>query len=179
MMVTPHSRAVTKRLAAAKEAGVRLGWPVRQSRTAREAIAALRAQGLTLKQTAQELTTQGIKTARGGHWWPSSVLSVERAEKNDLVARRGRLRRKCFLVDDEIMFDAHPKPVLVGTIEPDRLSPWVFNTTLQKDAVETMGFAEPIPIPAAMRPEDVLEWIDLQRQDELKQVEERLQVLSN
>ena len=179
MMASTHSELVTERLAAAKAAGVRLGWPVRQSDSAREMIATLRGQGLTMQQTAQELTEQGYTTARGGQWWPSSIRSVEQAEKNDLKARRGRLRRRCFLLEDDIMFAAHPKPVLVGAINPDlRLSPWVYRTTMRSSAGEVMGFSEPeVVVPAATQPDDVLKWIDIQREDELKQVEARLEAI--
>ena len=141
-------------------------------------IAELRGQGLTMKQTAQALTENGFKTARGGQWWASSIRSVEQAERNDLRARWIRLGFRCSLQEDDIVYGA-PKPVVVGSIAKNRLSPWLVDAEMRDDAAEVMGFSDtgPMLIPAAMRPQDILEWIDIQRKEDRQQVKARLQAL--
>jgi DNA invertase Pin-like site-specific DNA recombinase len=43
-----------------------------------ERIHALRNDGLTLRQIAKRLEDDGVKTARGGEWWPTTVASALR-----------------------------------------------------------------------------------------------------
>lgn len=64
-------------LAAARAKGIRLGRPPGVATDVAERIAAMRADGETLKAIAERLTVERIPTARGGdHWWPSTVSSV-------------------------------------------------------------------------------------------------------
>ena len=47
-------------------------------------ISALRKQGLTLQQIADRLNDRGVRTARGGQWYPSTVANV--LKRNPIVA---------------------------------------------------------------------------------------------
>lgn len=70
-------------LAARKAAGMRLGRPVTLAAETRERVAALRGEGLTLQQVADRLTSEGVRTARGGQWHPSTVAGVLRSLELD------------------------------------------------------------------------------------------------
>jgi DNA invertase Pin-like site-specific DNA recombinase len=70
-------------LAARKAAGVRLGRPVETPGETRQRVLALRESGLTLQQVADQLTSEGVRTARGGRWYPSTVAAVLRSLELD------------------------------------------------------------------------------------------------
>uniref|UniRef100_UPI0026021C27 recombinase family protein n=1 Tax=uncultured Roseobacter sp. TaxID=114847 RepID=UPI0026021C27 len=101
-----EGRAISERtkaaLAAAKARGVKLGWSIperasEQRQAARKGAAAakaralahaenvlpvveqIRAGGASLRQIAAELNARGIKTARGGKWYATTVSNVIRA----------------------------------------------------------------------------------------------------
>jgi DNA invertase Pin-like site-specific DNA recombinase len=63
-------------LAAKRAAGVRLGRPSELPREVVARILADRAAGLSLPKIAAKLTDEGIPTARGGSWYPSTVRAV-------------------------------------------------------------------------------------------------------
>jgi DNA invertase Pin-like site-specific DNA recombinase len=73
-------------LAARKAAGMRLGRPVTMPAETRAQVAELRERGLTLQQVADQLTADGVPTARGGRWYPSTVAGVLRSLKLDSEA---------------------------------------------------------------------------------------------
>ena len=73
-------------LAARKAAGMRLGRPVTLAADARSRVAELRAEGLTLQAVADQLTSEGVPTARGGSWSPSTVAGVLRSLELDSEA---------------------------------------------------------------------------------------------
>lgn len=77
-------------LAARKAAGVRLGRPVSLPAETRERVAELRAAGLTLQAVADQLTSEGVTTARGGTWHPSTVAGVLRSLDRDAEAAAAR-----------------------------------------------------------------------------------------
>lgn len=61
---------------AMKARGVRLGRPVKLAEGTRRRIAELRAEGKSLPVIANTLTAEGVPTARGGKWYPSTVRAV-------------------------------------------------------------------------------------------------------
>lgn len=63
-------------LAARKAAGQRLGGPITLSTETRLLIGDLRSQGMTLQAIADRLIDEGVPSARGGLWRPSSVRAV-------------------------------------------------------------------------------------------------------
>jgi DNA invertase Pin-like site-specific DNA recombinase len=63
-------------LAAKKAQGYRLGGPVTLPQATRDRVAELRGAGLTLWEVAAHLEAEGIPTARGGRWRPSTVAGV-------------------------------------------------------------------------------------------------------
>ena len=63
-------------LQARKAAGVRLGRPVVLPQGARERVAELHEQGLSLRGVAAQLTAEGVPTATGGQWHASTVRKV-------------------------------------------------------------------------------------------------------
>lgn len=90
-------------LAAAKARGVKLGWSIparasEQHQAARKGVAAnkaramvhaenvlpmieqIRSGGVSLRQTAAELNARGIKTARGGKWYATTVRNILMSE---------------------------------------------------------------------------------------------------
>ena len=73
-------------LAARKAAGMRLGRPVTLAADARRRVAELRGEGLTLQAVADQLTSEGVPTARGGSWYPSTVAGVLRSLELDSEA---------------------------------------------------------------------------------------------
>ena len=69
------------------ETGKHMGRPPEVSAEAIDRAAFLYGLGLTLAEVGEQLTEEGIKTPRGGKWWPDRVAEVlERAG----VQRRGR-----------------------------------------------------------------------------------------
>jgi DNA invertase Pin-like site-specific DNA recombinase len=82
-LIAERTRAA---LAARKAAGVRLGRPVSMPAATRQRVADLRASGLTLQQVADQLTSDGVPTARGGRWYPSTVAAVLRSLELDSAA---------------------------------------------------------------------------------------------
>lgn len=75
---------------AAKARGVRMGGPVVLPQSARERVAALRAEGLTLQAVADTLTAEGVPTARGGQWHRATVRHVLRSLDLDAEATAAR-----------------------------------------------------------------------------------------
>lgn len=73
-------------LAARKAAGARLGRPVALPAATRSRVAELRSEGLSLPRIAATLTDEGIPTARGGKWHPSTVAAVLRSIELDSEA---------------------------------------------------------------------------------------------
>jgi DNA invertase Pin-like site-specific DNA recombinase len=63
-------------LAARKAAGMRLGRPVELADDTRQRIAAMHADGMSLRTIAATLTAEGVPTSRGGLWHASTVRSV-------------------------------------------------------------------------------------------------------
>lgn len=77
----------TKAALAAKRAqGVTLGRPVVLSDAIAERIASEREAGKTLQAIADGLTADGIATAHGGTWRPSSVRAVLRRRAKEMAA---------------------------------------------------------------------------------------------
>jgi len=74
-------------LAARKAAGRRLGGPVTLAQDTRNLIADLRAKGMTLQAIADELAHDGVPSARGGQWRPSTVRAVLVSLELDAEAR--------------------------------------------------------------------------------------------
>ena len=77
-------------LAARKAAGVRLGRPVTLHAEVRQQLLELRQQGMTLAAIADRLNAEQVPTARGGRWYPSTVLGVLRSLKLDAEAAAAR-----------------------------------------------------------------------------------------
>lgn len=63
-------------LAVKKAQGCRLGGPVTLPQATRLRVAELRAAGLTLWEVVAHLEAEGVPTARGGRWRPSTVAGV-------------------------------------------------------------------------------------------------------
>lgn len=63
-------------MAAKKRAGVRMGRPIQLSDDARQRVAELHADGLSLRAIAAQLTDEGTPTATGGAWHASTVRRV-------------------------------------------------------------------------------------------------------
>ena len=63
-------------LQARKRGGMRLGRPVVLPQAVRELVGQLRADGLSLRAIAAHLTADGVPTATGGQWHPSTVRCV-------------------------------------------------------------------------------------------------------
>jgi DNA invertase Pin-like site-specific DNA recombinase len=74
-------------LAAKRASGTRLGRPVSLSEDIRKRIAALRAEGLSLRAIAERLNEEGVSTAHGGAlWYASTVGKVLRSLELDAMA---------------------------------------------------------------------------------------------
>lgn len=69
-----------------KASGVRLGRPVALNSSIRQRIVAERGSGRTLAAIAQGLTDDGVPTARGGKWYPSTVKAVLTSAQLDAAA---------------------------------------------------------------------------------------------
>ena len=63
-------------LAVKKAQGIRLGRPVIVSGGSAQRVLALRSQGLSMAKIAEALNSEGIPTATGGKWHPSTVRNV-------------------------------------------------------------------------------------------------------
>ena len=63
----------------ARRNGQRLGRPVEIDQDIRRRIAREFHDGSSLSEIARTLTREGVPTARGGRWWPSTVQSVLRS----------------------------------------------------------------------------------------------------
>lgn len=70
---------ITEALESRRLAGVLLGRPVELAADVRRRITALRLSGLSLPAVARLLTEEGVPTARGGRWYPSTVAAVLRS----------------------------------------------------------------------------------------------------
>lgn len=73
-------------LAARKAAGMRLGRPVELPEATRRRIVAMRADGMTLQAIVDQLTAEGVPTAKGGRWSVTSVHRVLRSMELDAEA---------------------------------------------------------------------------------------------
>lgn len=73
------SERTTAALAARKAAGMRLGRPVELPEATRQRIAAMRADGDSLRTIAAALTADNVPTATGGKWHASTVTAVLRS----------------------------------------------------------------------------------------------------
>ena len=71
-----------------KSNGHRLGRPVETSDDARSRIVAERSEGRTMQAIADGLTADGVPTARGGKWYPSTIRRVLGSVALDTEARR-------------------------------------------------------------------------------------------
>jgi DNA invertase Pin-like site-specific DNA recombinase len=69
-----------------KSSGVRLGRPVSLTPAVRQRIVSERAMGKTLAAIAAGLTHDGVPTARGGKWYPSTVKAVLASAALDVAA---------------------------------------------------------------------------------------------
>lgn len=69
-----------------KASGKRLGRPVSLGPAVRQRIVAERGSGLTLAAIAEGLTRDGVPTARGGNWYPSTVKGVLVSTELDTAA---------------------------------------------------------------------------------------------
>jgi DNA invertase Pin-like site-specific DNA recombinase len=79
-------------LAAKKRAGDRLGRPVQLGAEIRERIASMRSSGAGWTEIANTLNADGVPTARGGAWFPSTVRNVvERSLALDAEAKANRI----------------------------------------------------------------------------------------
>ena len=74
-------------LQAKKAKGARLGRPRLLSDEAVARAVALRADGLTLQATADQLTAEGFTRPKGGTWTPGAVASALRSSALDLGSR--------------------------------------------------------------------------------------------
>jgi len=77
----------TAAMQAAKRRGQRLGRPVQLPEQTRVQICRLRADGLTLQAIADQMAAEGIPTARGLGWYPSTVAAVLRSVALDGEAK--------------------------------------------------------------------------------------------
>lgn len=77
-------------LAEKKAQGVRLGRPVELPDATRQRVADLRASGLSYRKVADQLTADGVPTARGGDWHGSTVRGVLRGLRLDHEAELAR-----------------------------------------------------------------------------------------
>lgn len=68
-------------LAEAKARGVKLGQQTAYPDALLERIHGMHGDGLSLRRIAEQLTAEGIATAKGGQWHASSVRSVLRSER--------------------------------------------------------------------------------------------------
>lgn len=66
--------------------GKRLGRPVSLEPAVRQRIVAQRGSGMTLAAIAEGLTRDGVATARGGKWYPSTVKAVLASAELDVAA---------------------------------------------------------------------------------------------
>lgn len=82
-IISERTRAAMQ---AAKRRGCRLGRPVEVPDTTRAMVCQLRAKGWTMAKIADHLTGEGIPTARGGTWHPSTVARVLRSVDLDAEA---------------------------------------------------------------------------------------------
>ena len=73
-------------LAQARRRGVRLGRPVETPEESRARLRELRAQGLSMRETARQLNQEGAATARGGAWHRSTVRRLEESDRLDREA---------------------------------------------------------------------------------------------
>lgn len=74
-------------MAAARARGVRLGRPVTLPDEVRDRIVAMRNDdAMTYRAIATTLDADGVPTARGGRWYPSTVAGVCRSAKLDQQA---------------------------------------------------------------------------------------------
>lgn len=64
--------------------GVTSGHKSKLPTETRDLISSLRAEGLALGRIAEHLTAQGIKTSRGGSWYPSTIAQILNSPQNAL-----------------------------------------------------------------------------------------------
>lgn len=79
-------------MAAAKARGATFGKPTAYPDALLERIRDLNADGLSLRQIAETLTSEGVTTTRGGQWHASSVRSVLRSERMQNLYRHETTR---------------------------------------------------------------------------------------
>ena len=84
------AQRTSEALQAKKAAGQRLGQPVELPDSVRQTVVARRADGWTLQKIADSLTADGVPTARGGKWYPSTVRHVLQSVELDNVAKANR-----------------------------------------------------------------------------------------
>lgn len=77
-------------MAAAKRRGQRLGRPIEADQAVRRRIVTMREAGATYGAIADALTAEGVPTARGGRWWPSTVAAIVRSVALDAEAAAAR-----------------------------------------------------------------------------------------
>jgi DNA invertase Pin-like site-specific DNA recombinase len=75
-------------MAAKREAGVRLGAPVKLPQEVRDRIVGERSDGATFAAIAARLNVEGVQTARGGKWYPSTIKAVCTSVDHDAYAAR-------------------------------------------------------------------------------------------
>jgi len=73
-------------LQAAKRKGSRLGRPVTLDQSTRERIVSERESGRTLTAISDDLNSEGVPTARGGRWYPTTVSKIVKSVMLDREA---------------------------------------------------------------------------------------------
>ena len=74
------SERTTNALAAARSQGTRIGRPVEYPIEVRRRACRMRAEGATFREIADTFTREGIPTARGGAWRPSTLHRIVNGE---------------------------------------------------------------------------------------------------